>query len=79
LPTSERKFEYVPDIEVVAALHKIVNASFGISEEGAITAAYNMLGFGRVTDNAKSRGGTILATKILSGEFSKRDGLLRPA
>lgn len=49
--SSERKIEYVAPEELSSALLEIVRQSFSIDNASAISAALNLLGFGRATAN----------------------------
>ncbi|HSI73808.1 MAG TPA: DUF3320 domain-containing protein, partial [Fimbriimonas sp.] len=68
---ADRKTAYLPDIELEAALRQVISTSFGIQPEPAIKAAYNLLGFKRVTDDALAKGERIITRMIASGALSR--------
>jgi very-short-patch-repair endonuclease len=55
-PSAERKIGYLPSVEVEAAILYVVSGSFGIAPEPAIRAAYGLLGFKRVSEEALDKG-----------------------
>lgn len=75
-PTAERKVEFVPEVEIAAALREVVRTAFGISEEAAVKAAFNLLGFKRVTDKAEARATVVLGKMIEAGGVLRREGQL---
>ncbi|MFQ3678518.1 MAG: DUF3320 domain-containing protein, partial [Fimbriimonadaceae bacterium] len=79
-PTTERRFEFVPEVELAAALDIVVRRSFGISEEDAIKGAYDLVGFRRVSEPARARGARVVAEMIGRGRLARHpSGELRPA
>jgi very-short-patch-repair endonuclease len=77
-PAAEKKTEYLPEVELAAALKCVVGASFGIQPEAAARAAYTLMGFRRVSDAALAKGQRVLRKMIEQGGLTTRDGLLFP-
>jgi very-short-patch-repair endonuclease/DNA polymerase III delta prime subunit len=78
-PASERKTDYVPDVELKAAIRLVVDSSFGIEPDAAAKNAFNMMGFRRVTDEAVERGRALAEELVSENRLADRDGLLFPA
>jgi very-short-patch-repair endonuclease len=78
-PDAERKQEYVPTVEIAAALRHIVKSAFGIRPEEAIREAFRLLGFRRLSEEALARGQFILDTMTQAGDLAQQDGTVRPA
>lgn len=78
-PTSERKADLVPEVELATALRSVVASAFGITPPEAVKAAYNLLGFKRVTETAQLRGDQVLSKMIAAGGVKVKDGLLSRA
>lgn len=68
-PTTERRFDFVPEVELEAALDFVVRQSFGILQEDAVKRAYNLIGFRRVSEEGRKRGGSVVARMIGSGRL----------
>ncbi len=76
LDASMKKFQYVAPEEISAAINETVESAISIKEDEAISTAYGLLGFERITNTAR-----ILARKarqLISGHvsFDERNGLL---
>lgn len=54
LDATMKKFEFVAPDEIRVALHKAVESGFSLSDEDAVSSATRLLGFQRVTAQAKS-------------------------
>ncbi len=76
-PPAERRFDFVPDAELTAALRNVVQASFGIDANEAIREAFKLMGFRRTTDDTFTRARPMIDALIQSGLFVEQDGLLR--
>ena len=78
-PDADRKLDYVPNIEIAAALRHVVKSAFGIASGEAVREAFRLLGFRRFSEAALGRGRSIIDTMAQAGELIEQDGLLRPA
>lgn len=73
LESAERKIELVPPEEIDAALLEVIQMSFSISRESAVSAVLEMLGFGRATSNISGAINARIEKLIASGKV-KQDG-----
>lgn len=78
-PDAEKKQEYVPQIELAAALRCVVRASFGIAPDAAVREAFRLLGFRRFSEDALKRSQTVLEAMLQTGELLQQDGSVRLA
>jgi len=76
VPTAEKKVEFVPEVEIAAALRHVVGNAFGVDESAAAKSALNLLGFKRITDSALARGIRVVNRMIDAGGIKRFDGLL---
>ncbi len=60
LSLNERAYEYISDLEFIEAIKLIIEKSFSIPKEKAISNAYNLLGISRVTKNYLEHGSKII-------------------
>jgi very-short-patch-repair endonuclease len=78
-PEAERKPEFVPQIEIAAALRHVVRSAFGIDPDEAVRQAFRLLGFRRLSDDSLARGRFILDAMTQNGELVQQDGSVRIA
>jgi len=76
LDATEKKFEFVAPEEIRLALHKAVEIGFSLSEEDAISSAARLLGFQRVTLQAKSIFSNQIRLLINDNKFEIRNGFI---
>lgn len=76
LDATEKKFEFVAPEEIRLALHKSVEIGFSLSEEDAISSAARLLGFQRVTSQAKLIFSNQVRLLIAENVFDMRNGFL---
>jgi very-short-patch-repair endonuclease len=76
LESTERKIEFVPPQEIDTALLEVIEMSFSISREGAISASLEMLGFGRATSNIAGALTERIDALIGQGKVKECDGKL---
>jgi hypothetical protein len=76
LDATEKKFEFVAPEEIRLALHKSVEIGFSLSEEDAISSAARLLGFQRVTSQAKLIFSNQVRLLIAENIFDMRNGFL---
>lgn len=76
LEVTERKIELVPPEEIDAALLDVIRMSFSISQEAAVYAALEMLGFGRATSNISGALNSRIGNLIRAGKIREEDGKL---
>lgn len=76
LDGSMKKFQYVAPEELAAAINETVESAISIKEDEAISTAYRLLGFERITNTARklARKARPLASEHVS--FDERNGLL---
>lgn len=76
-PPTEKKAELVPECELAVAARLVVSSAFGVSEQQACKAAFNLIGFPRVSKIAEARASGVLAKMIAANGLVKgQDGLL---
>ncbi|MBS1716825.1 MAG: DUF3320 domain-containing protein [Armatimonadetes bacterium] len=73
------KSSYVPLVEVEATLYRVIGGSFGIAVDEAVTAAYRLLGFKRITDSMRERGREAVANLRNDSWIVLDDGVLMVA
>jgi hypothetical protein len=78
-PDAERKSDYLPNVEIAAALRHVIKSSFGIHSDEAVREAFRLIGFRRITDDALNRGRSVLDTMMQTGEVIQQEGSVRPA
>ncbi len=76
LPAAERRIEYLPEVELRAALRQVIRGAFGIEVQECGRRALNLLGFRVVNERAQSRVQEVLRTLLDGGEVTLRDGCL---
>jgi very-short-patch-repair endonuclease/DNA polymerase III delta prime subunit len=76
LEAAAKKFEFVAPEEIRIALHKAVESGFSLSEEDAVSSAARLLGFQRVTAQAKGLFDNQLASLLNDGTLVSRNGLI---
>ena len=76
LDGSMKKFQYVAPEELAAAINETVESAISIKEDEAISTAYRLLGFERITNTARKLARK--ARQLVSGHvsFDERNGLL---
>lgn len=67
-----KKVQFIADEEIAEAIVEVVKDSYGIAVEFAAAAAFQLLGFARVTDDMKNRIKPIISELILSGVLSEK-------
>jgi very-short-patch-repair endonuclease len=77
LDASMRKFEYVAPEEIAAAINEVVKSAYSISLEEAISTAFGMLGFQRVTERAQKIGRKALKLLSPSVSFDEPNAVLK--
>ena len=76
LEISSKKFEFVSPEEISSAIHQAVKKSFSLTEDEAVFNAARVLGFQRVTAQAKNIFDSQLARMIEEGVFVSRNGTI---
>lgn len=77
-PAAEKKAEFVPEIEIAAALRRVIANAFGIESQEAARQAFALLGFQRVAETTRLRGEDVLRKLIGCGAVIERDGCVWP-
>jgi hypothetical protein len=77
LPAAERKVEYVPHVEIAAAVRRVVANAFGIGPDECAREALELLGFRGVRDRSLQRALAVIQTLVGEGVLAERDGALR--
>lgn len=77
-PTSERRFEFVTEMEIAAGMRHVVRNAFGIEPEEAARSALALMGFKRITPNALARGLSVVHRMISAGGIIESEGRLYP-
>jgi very-short-patch-repair endonuclease len=75
LEATAKKFEFVAPEEIRLALLKAVESGFSLSDEDAVSSAARLLGFQRVTAQAKGLFDNQLASLLNDGTLVSRNGL----
>jgi len=76
LPAGERRIEYVPEVELVAALRRVIAGAYGIDGQECGRRVLNLLGFRAAHEKGLSRVQQALQGLIDAGEVAVRDGRL---
>ena len=76
IPASSRKIELVAPEEVAMAVRRVVAASYGIALEDITGAAVKLLGFGRVTNEMRSKVEPIISQMVTDGTLARHGDLL---
>jgi len=75
-PAAIRKVEYLPKLEIAAALRQIIGNAFGVGRDEAAREALKLLGFRRVTKNGLDRSLGVLGGMMNDGSVVERDASL---
>ena len=78
-PEADRKYDFLPQLELAAALRCVIKSSFGIAPEEAVREAFRLLGFRRPSEEALERGQSLLETMTEAGELIVQEGSIRLA
>lgn len=65
LPAASRKLEYVAPEEIALAVEAVVEGTYGIEDEAIAPAVGQVLGFGRVSDEMRSRIESVVRQMIM--------------
>lgn len=76
-PTAERRVDMISSLELEAVLRKVVEGSFGISEEEAVRAMLGQLGFRRMTDESKAKGLAVIRRMATDGKLQIEGGVVK--
>lgn len=76
LETCERKFDYISDEEIQAALIQTINGAFSISIKDAISEALSLMGFQRSTSKIFQRMEKIITVMVKNNILNNQDGLI---
>lgn len=79
LPTSQRKFELVPAIELKNAILKTLCDGVSVGPEDTMSTAINLLGFKRLTGPIRQQLEALIASLIKEGKVQERNGRLQPS
>lgn len=71
-----KKVHFIADEEIAQAILKVVKDSYGVSIDHVAAAAFQMLGFARVTDEMRERIKPIIGDLVLSGVLSDKGTVL---
>ncbi|RYG35826.1 DUF3320 domain-containing protein [bacterium] len=77
LPAAFRKLELISPEEIIAALVRVVQPSFGIAPSEAIPLTAKTLGFERTTGGMAERIQAVLDAALTEGTLKSENGLLR--
>jgi very-short-patch-repair endonuclease len=77
LPAVERRIDYVPDVELAAALRHVVQNAFGIGVPECRSRALQLLGFRSAQERGQQRLDEVLRTLVDSGDVVVSEGTLR--
>ncbi|MFW6101765.1 MAG: DUF3320 domain-containing protein [Bacteroidota bacterium] len=66
LPRAQRKFDYVPEIEIAHAIFQIIQDGYSADKDDCINAAAGMIGFKRVSASIRKRIEAIVDAMIAS-------------
>ncbi|MCW3053188.1 MAG: hypothetical protein JWN14_2358, partial [Chthonomonadales bacterium] len=78
-PEADRKYDFLPQLELAAALRCVIKSAFGIAPEEAVREAFRLLGFRRPSEDALERGQSLLETMKEAGELIVQEGSVRLA
>ena len=76
LESGSRKYEYIPQEELLEALCQIVQSSYSVRKDILAAEAFRLLGFQRVTGKAQSVFDKALRKGLKDEMFVERDGLI---
>ena len=76
LLAGERRIEYVPEVELAAALRRVIAGAYGIEGQECGRRALSLLGFRAAHEKGLSRVQEVLRGLIDAGEVTVRDGRL---
>ena len=76
LPPAFRNMDLVCDEEIAGALERVVRASYGIPPQDAPVAAARLLGFARLTNEARSRVDGVTAALLRGGRLALHNEFL---
>ncbi|MFN3651496.1 MAG: DUF3320 domain-containing protein [Armatimonadota bacterium] len=76
LPSAERRIEYVPEVELAAALRQVIRNAYGIEASECARRTLHLLGFRVANEKASSRVEEVLETLLQAGELVIRNGAL---
>jgi hypothetical protein len=72
-PAAQRKLEYLPEVEISAALRLVIGNAYGIGKAAAAREALALLGFRRATEKGLERTLGILNGMIAAGAVIERE------
>lgn len=75
-PAREKKTEFVPDVELDAALLSVIGQSYGIAPDEAIRAGFNLLGFRRTSEDAIARARDAIEALVAEGQVRREGSVL---
>lgn len=70
LPAASRKLEYVAPEEIALAVEAVVDGAYGIENDDIPPAVGQALGFGRVSDDMRSKIDTIIRQMLMDGRLT---------
>ena len=77
LPMASRKLEFIAPEEIAAAIHKIVDASYGINVDEVPAAVCRVLGFGRTTEEMTAAIDMLVTKLTMQRTIIVGDGMVR--
>lgn len=78
LKSSEKKIEFIAPEEIQAAIRLTVTRNFSINRDDLLSESLNLLGFKRVTGQARERVETLLDELVRNGELNEQGLMLLP-